>query len=84
MGAELDRVPRSLWFTYLSLQESGHLSSICPSGLAPILPGKKLCVCGGVQEGMPGEGGGWKDKARLATVPASYIHSLPRQLLPDT
>lgn len=48
-------------------------------------PGEEaLCVWGGVQEGMPGEGGGWKDKARLATVPASYIHSLPRQLLPDT
>lgn len=43
-----------------------------------------MCVGVVVQEGMPGEGGGWKDKARLPTVPASYIHALPRQLLPDT
>ena len=64
LEASGEGVSRSLWFTYLSLHKSSHLSSLCSSGLASIVPaavlGKKVCVCVCVcvsQDGMLGDGG---------------------------
>ena len=84
-GAGLDMVSKSLWFPYLSLQESGHLTWLCSTELPTVHSpscslGKETVAVEPetgegereVQDGMHSEVGGCEDKPCLATVAMSH------------